>query len=68
MPAMEFALQMVSMPTLLESRLELPGTQFMGQEFKKKGVQVALGPVVGPIGRIATGGMLTVAVKLGDNP
>lgn len=30
--------------------------RFMGREFKKKGVQVALGPVVGPIGRIATGG------------
>ncbi len=28
----------------------------MGAEFKKKGVNVALGPVVGPIGRIATGG------------
>jgi beta-glucosidase len=31
--------------------------QCMGREFQKKGVQVALGPVVGPIGRIATGGM-----------
>jgi beta-glucosidase len=41
--------------------------QFMGQEFKKKGVQVALGPVVGPIGRIATGGMWFVAVRLGDD-
>jgi beta-glucosidase len=30
--------------------------QHMGREFKKKGVHVALGPVVGPIGRIATGG------------
>ncbi|KAM0717262.1 hypothetical protein Q7P37_007114 [Cladosporium fusiforme] len=30
--------------------------QFMGREFKAKGVHVALGPVVGPIGRIATGG------------
>lgn len=29
---------------------------FMGAEFKKKGVNVALGPVVGPIGRTATGG------------
>ena len=28
----------------------------MGAEFKRKGVNVALGPVVGPIGRIATGG------------
>ncbi|CAK3845235.1 glycoside hydrolase family 3 [Lecanosticta acicola] len=29
---------------------------FMGAEFKKKGVNVALGPVVGPIGRVAEGG------------
>lgn len=29
---------------------------FMGAEFKAKGVNVALGPVVGPIGRIAKGG------------
>ncbi|KAF2427523.1 beta-glucosidase [Tothia fuscella] len=29
---------------------------FMGAEFKKKGVNVALGPVVGPLGRIARGG------------
>jgi len=28
----------------------------MGSEFKKKGVQIALGPVVGPLGRIAKGG------------
>ncbi|KAH8588635.1 beta-glucosidase-related glycosidase [Bisporella sp. PMI_857] len=28
----------------------------MGGEFKTKGVNVALGPVVGPIGRISTGG------------
>ena len=27
--------------------------QYMGAEFKRKGVNVALGPVVGPIGRIA---------------
>ena len=30
--------------------------QYMGTEFKKKGVNVALGPVVGPTGRIAEGG------------
>ena len=30
--------------------------QYMGAEFKKKGVNVALGPVVGPTGRIAEGG------------
>jgi hypothetical protein len=28
----------------------------MGSEFKNKGVNIALGPVVGPIGRIAEGG------------
>lgn len=28
----------------------------MGQEFRQKGVQILLGPVVGPIGRVATGG------------
>lgn len=28
----------------------------MGGEYKKKGVQVALGPVVGPLGRVVTGG------------
>ncbi|KUJ23645.1 putative beta-glucosidase M [Mollisia scopiformis] len=28
----------------------------MGGEFKKKGVNVALGPVVGPLGRVAEGG------------
>ncbi|EME80364.1 glycoside hydrolase family 3 protein [Pseudocercospora fijiensis CIRAD86] len=29
---------------------------FMGAEFKKKGINVALGPVVGPLGRVASGG------------
>ena len=29
---------------------------YMGEEFKNKGVSVALGPVVGPIGKIAKGG------------
>jgi hypothetical protein len=28
----------------------------MGKEFKAKGVDVALAPVIGPLGRIATGG------------
>ncbi|KAH0528842.1 hypothetical protein TsFJ059_003654 [Trichoderma semiorbis] len=28
----------------------------MGYEFKRKGVHVALGPLVGPLGRVATGG------------
>lgn len=30
--------------------------QYMGQEFKNKGVTVALGPVAAPLGRLATGG------------
>jgi len=30
--------------------------QYMGAEFKRKGVNVALGPVVGPIGRTAKNG------------
>lgn len=30
--------------------------QYMGAEFRRKGINVALGPVVGPIGRIAEGG------------
>jgi beta-glucosidase len=30
--------------------------QYMGAEFKRKGVSVALGPVVAPIGRLALGG------------
>jgi beta-glucosidase len=29
---------------------------YMGQEFKRKGVNIALGPAVGPLGRLATGG------------
>lgn len=29
---------------------------YMGGEFRTKGVNVALGPVVGPLGRVATGG------------
>lgn len=28
----------------------------MGAEFRKKGVNVLLGPVVGPIGRVVSGG------------
>lgn len=30
--------------------------QYMGAEFKNKGVSVALGPVVGPLGKVAKGG------------
>jgi beta-glucosidase len=29
---------------------------YMGAEFRRKGVDVALGPVAGPIGRVAEGG------------
>lgn len=29
---------------------------YMGAEFQRKGINVALGPVVGPIGRVAEGG------------
>lgn len=36
--------------------LALERARYMGAEFKRKGVNVALGPVVGPIGRIAQGG------------
>ncbi|KAK5175113.1 uncharacterized protein LTR77_000250 [Saxophila tyrrhenica] len=36
--------------------LTLSRAQFMGAEFKRKGVNVALGPVVGPLGRTARGG------------
>ncbi|KJY01517.1 beta-glucosidase like protein [Zymoseptoria brevis] len=38
------------------STLAYQRARFMGAEFKRKGVNVALGPVVGPIGRIAQGG------------
>ncbi|KAK5132873.1 hypothetical protein LTR08_008589 [Meristemomyces frigidus] len=37
-------------------KLVLSRAQYMGAEFKRKGVNVALGPVVGPLGRIARGG------------
>lgn len=30
--------------------------KFMGAEFKRKGVSVALGPVAGPLGKLARGG------------
>lgn len=36
--------------------LALDRGHHMGGEFRKKGVQVALGPVVGPLGRTTTGG------------
>lgn len=30
--------------------------RFMGGEFRAKGANIALGPVVGPLGRVAEGG------------
>lgn len=36
--------------------IALQRAQYMGAEFKAKGVNIALGPVVGPLGRIAEGG------------
>lgn len=38
------------------STLAYERAKYMGAEFRYKGVNVALGPVVGPIGRIAEGG------------
>jgi beta-glucosidase len=37
-------------------RLALERARYMGAEYRAKGVHVALGPVVGPIGRIVMGG------------
>ena len=36
--------------------LALQRAQFLGAEFQRKGVNVALGPVAGPLGKIAKGG------------
>jgi len=38
--------------------LALERGQYLGAEFNKKGVSVALGPMVGPLGRVATDGRL----------
>lgn len=38
------------------STLSYERAKYMGAEFKRKGVNVALGPVVGPIGRVAENG------------
>ena len=46
----------LSIGASFNASLALERGRFMGAEFKKKGVNVALGPVVGPIGRIAEGG------------
>ena len=44
----------ISIGASWNSSLAYQRAQFMGAEFKKKGVNVALGPVVGPIGRIVS--------------
>ncbi|CRG87865.1 beta-glucosidase [Talaromyces islandicus] len=36
--------------------LALKRAQYVGREFKSKGINVMLGPVIGPVGRIAKGG------------
>ena len=36
--------------------IALQRAQYMGREFKDKGVNMVLGPVIGPLGRIAEGG------------
>lgn len=46
----------VSVGASWNASLAYQRAQYMGAEFKRKGVNVALGPVVGPIGRIAEGG------------
>jgi beta-glucosidase len=46
----------VSIGASWNASLALQRGQFMGAEFRTKGVNIALGPVVGPIGRIATNG------------
>ncbi|KAK3629134.1 hypothetical protein LTR56_018255 [Elasticomyces elasticus] len=39
---------------------------YMGEEFKNKGVSVALGPVVGPLGKLARGGRNWEGFSNGD--
>ena len=46
----------VSLGASWNRALVLQKAQFMGREFKDKGVNVVLGPVIGPLGRIAEGG------------
>lgn len=46
----------VSIGASWNSTLAYQRGRFMGAEFRNKGVNVALGPVVGPLGRIAEGG------------
>jgi len=42
--------------------------QYMGEEFKNKGVSVVLGPVVGPLGKVAKGGRNWVSDISVDQP
>lgn len=46
----------ISVGASWNSTLAYQRAKFMGAEFKTKGANVILGPVVGPLGRIATGG------------
>ncbi|KAM3415087.1 hypothetical protein BST61_g10220 [Cercospora zeina] len=46
----------ISVGASWNSTLAYERAVFMGAEFKKKGVNVALGPVVGPLGRVLTSG------------
>ncbi|GIZ49708.1 hypothetical protein CKM354_001273500 [Cercospora kikuchii] len=46
----------ISVGASWNSTLAYERAVFLGAEFKKKGVNVALGPVVGPIGRVMTSG------------
>ena len=46
----------VSLGASWNRALVLQKAQFMGREFKDKSVNVVLGPVIGPLGRIAEGG------------
>jgi beta-glucosidase len=47
--------------------LALQRAQYMGAEFKGKGVNVALGPVVGPLGKVAEGGRNWVSIMHTSN-
>ncbi|KAH9840459.1 glycoside hydrolase family 3 protein [Teratosphaeria destructans] len=46
----------ISVGASWNTELAYERAKYMGAEFQRKGVNVALGPVVGPLGRIAEGG------------
>ncbi|OTA14699.1 hypothetical protein BTJ68_15551 [Hortaea werneckii EXF-2000] len=48
--------------------LALERAQFLGREFKASGANVVLGPVGGPIGRIARGGGIGRAIGFSNDP